>query len=106
LEERKTREIALMWGKGFIYMKETDGHEKLSTYLAKYMSKAFIDERLKNQKSYVSSRNIDRPMVVRGISPKWPIVEDFLEDKEYEVVQREYETQWLGNCVHRLYKLV
>jgi len=43
LHERETRTLSETWGKGFLYLKETDGNEKLSFYLSKYMAKAFID---------------------------------------------------------------
>jgi len=105
LQERKSRTIAMMWGHGYIFMKETDGHEKLSTYLAKYMSKAFIDPKLKNQKSYVASRNVKRPQVGRGIAPMWAVIDDFTGDQEVEVVEKTYDTKWLGKCRHRLFKI-
>ncbi len=104
LQERETRTLMNMWGHGFVYYKFTDGHEKLSTYLSKYMSKAFIDPRLENQKAYVASRNILRPEIVRGTFPLWPIIDDFEEGKESIVIERSYETKYLGTCRHRLFK--
>lgn len=106
LQERKTRELAMIWGHGFVYLKETDGHERLSSYLSKYMSKAFVDSRLRNQKSYVASRNIQRPVVGKGINAMWIIEEDFLEGKEVEIKERAYHTQWLGECKHRHFKII
>lgn len=105
LQERKTRELAMMWGHGFVYMKKTDGHERLSSYLAKYMSKAFVDSRLKNQKSYVASKNIQRPVIGKDINAMWHIEEDFSDGKDVEIKEKEYHTSWLGMCKHRHFKL-
>jgi len=44
--ERFTRICATLWGKGFVDIKHTDGNEKLTTYLGKYMIKMFKDQRL------------------------------------------------------------
>jgi len=104
-QERQTRTIARIWRKGFVYIKETDGHGKLSSYLAKYMSKAFIDPRLKNKKAYVASRNIKRPVVGRRFSPVWPVLDEYVGDNNPPVHDRAYRTRYLGTCRRRIYKL-
>ncbi|MEI7709124.1 MAG: hypothetical protein WCI76_00215 [bacterium] len=104
LQERKTRTLAELWARGFVYLKETDGNEKLSFYLSKYMAKAFIDPRLKNQKCYVASRNIQRPTVIVGASPLWVILEDYGITDE-PLIDREYPTKYLGKGRYRLFKI-
>jgi hypothetical protein len=104
-EERSTRLVAGLWKHGFVYLKMTDGNEKLSSYLTKYMAKSFVDRRLMNQKAYVCSRNLKRPQVVGHIS-KFSI-DTYLEecgvtDPE---IDNSYETRWLGTARHRIYKL-
>lgn len=103
LLERKTRTLAGLWGKGFVYLKETDGNEKLSHYLTKYMAKAFIDPRLKNQKCYTASRNVKRPLVQTG-SFNVPIVLEEYGVTGDPVVDREYLTNWLGKGRYRIFK--
>jgi hypothetical protein len=105
LLERKNRTLAGLWGRGFVYLKETDGNEKLSFYLAKYMAKAFTDPRLKNQKSYVASRNVERPIVGKGFAPVWPILDEFVGNDDPPVVDREYNTRYLGKGRYRLFKV-
>ena len=102
LLERKDRTLAGLWGRGFVYLKETDGDEKLSFYLSKYMAKAFVDPRLKNQKCYVASRNVSRPIVGSGFL-LWFILENYGAD-DMPVVDRTYTTKWLGKGRYRLYK--
>jgi hypothetical protein len=104
LQERATRTLARIWGKGFLYLKITDGNNKLSSYLAKYMSKAFIDPRLKNKKAYVASRNINRPIVQSGIFMIWPVLDDYVGNTNPES-DKTYNTRRLGRCRHRLFKI-
>lgn len=103
LLERKTRTLAGLWGKGFVYLKETDGNEKLSHYLTKYMSKAFVDPRLKNQKCYTASRNIKRPYIQSGTLNVPIILEEYGVTKE-AVVDKKYLTNWLGAGRYRVFK--
>jgi len=101
--ERDTRLLAGLWKQGFLYLKQTDGNERLSGYLAKYMAKSFVDYRLMNQKAYVCSRNLKRPQIQGGIS-------NFGMDvllEEFGVTTPEsdksYDTHWLGKARHRIY---
>jgi hypothetical protein len=102
--ERETRTLAEIWGKGFVYLKETDGDEKLSFYLSKYMAKAFLDPRLKNQKCYVASRNVERPTVHKGNFSASLMMEEFGVEEE-PIIDRSYQTKWLGEGRYRLYKI-
>lgn len=104
LQERTTRRIAQLWGRGYVYLKETDGDEKLSFYLSKYMAKAFVDPRLKNQKCYVASQNILRPIVFKGFLPVQDILEDY-KAEEKPIVDREFNTKWLNRGRFRLFKI-
>ncbi len=103
LLERETRTLARLWGKGFVYLKETDGDERLSHYLTKYMAKAFIDPRLKNQKCYTASKNVLRPLIQTG-SFNVPIVLEEFGITSDPVVDREYLTNWLGMGRYRVFK--
>ncbi len=104
LHERKTRLLAGIWAKGFVYVKFTDGHEKISSYLSKYMQKAFIDPRLRNQKAYVASRNIKRPYVKSGSFSVSYIIDDYVGDDSSPVIDKTYDTKWLGKCRYRVFK--
>jgi len=104
VSERRTRRLARLWGKGFVYLKATDGDVRLSSYLSKYMSKAFLDSRLSGKKAYVSSRNVLRPEVFRDVSPVWPVLQD-RGVENWACESREYLTQWLGRCRFRSYTL-
>ncbi len=97
--------LSTMWGNGFVFLKETDGNDKLSSYLAKYMSKAFTDPRLKHQKAYVTSRKINRPYVVAGSFLTWPLLDDYLGVDPVPVKDKTYDTKYLGKGRYRLFKI-
>lgn len=103
--ERQTRLVAELWGKGYVFMKETDGNQKLSSYLTKYMSKSFVDYRLMNQKAYVRSRNLIKPEIISGISEMG--LEILLNDNEVITpeIDKKYNTHRLGEGRHRIYKI-
>jgi hypothetical protein len=103
LAERENRTIAQIWGKGFLFLKPTDGNERLAFYLAKYFTKAFLDPRLKNQKSYVASRNIKRPLEQKGPFIMSIVLEETVPTSE-PVVDRTYQTKWLGEGRYRVFK--
>jgi len=104
-EERRTRLVASLWGLGYVDLFLTNGDERLSSYLAKYMSKAHSDVRLFEKKTYRCSRNVYRPIIeknamllhleyVYGIGVDNPPCKD-----------KFFETQWLGQGRYRLYKI-
>ncbi len=103
-QEKKDRVIAGMWGKGFIDVKETDGNQKISGYLAKYMAKAFTDRGLKNQKSYVSSRNVARPVIDRNTILLYALYQ--VAENAEPLYHKTYPTKWLGECDHTIYERI
>jgi len=105
LRERSDRFLAKLWSKGFIFLTQTDGNEKLSHYLTKYMSKAYLDPRLKGCKAYVGSRNLMRPTSMAGVSPLWPILDEYKLSPDMLLRSVEYMTQWLGKGRYRRYQI-
>jgi hypothetical protein len=94
--------LSKIWNYGLVFLKETDGHGKLSSYLAKYMAKAFVDRRLKNQKAYASSRHIKRPFIDTMTLPTFY---QYLEENDLPIIDKTYKTKWMGQCRHRWFKV-
>jgi len=108
--ERRSRVVATLWGKGFVDLKETDGHAKIASYLSKYMSKVFIDERLAGKKAYTTSRNIIRPVVDRNpimlMYHQGDLLTGYPELSTATLVKEtEYMTQWLGKANYKRLQL-
>ena len=85
-------------------MKMTDGNQRLSSYLTKYMAKSFTDHRLMNQKAYVRSRNLIKP-VIASVSNFG--LDAFLDEAGAGTpeIDKSYDTHWLGRGRHRIYKI-
>jgi len=106
-EERHTRFLAGIWNRGFLDVCATDGNIKIAGYVAKYMEKSFLDERLKGMRAWTCSRNMLKPVVdknahlemyyygFRGIDLSTATT---LHDKSFE-------TQWLGKGRYRLFTI-
>jgi hypothetical protein len=102
--ERNDRTIAQLWEQGFVDIIATDGSQKLSTYLAKYMIKAIEDIRLLSHKAYFASRNIVRPLTGAGF-PMWWVEEEFALHEADLIVYKQFKTDWLGEGRYRLFEL-
>lgn len=105
-EERSTRMVASLWGRGFLDIVLTDGNEKISTYLSKYMTKTFSDPRLSGKKAYRCSGNIIRPVTER-VSGYFYLEEKYgIGVDNPPCVDKEFLTQWLGKGRYRFYNLI
>ncbi len=103
--ENASPTLSKIWDLGFVFLKPTDGDDKLSSYLAKYMAKAFTDPRLKHQKAYASSRNVKRPYVVSGITNISFLIDDYVGLDAVPVKENKYHTTYMGEARYRMYKI-
>jgi hypothetical protein len=104
--ERSTRLVASLWGVGFLDLILTDGSPRISSYLGKYMSKNFLDNRLAGKKSFRASGNILRPITERMAS-LWYLEEKYgIGVDNPPCLDKEFDTQWLGKGRYRYYNLI
>lgn len=57
-----------IWEHGFVRINAIDKVDNIGAYVCKYMTKSERDERLSGKKAYFSSRNLHRPVELRGES--------------------------------------
>jgi len=109
-EDRSTRLVARLWGKGFCDLLITDGSPKMATYMSKYAGKTFMDARLAGRRCYITSRNISRPIVDKGAVLGMYFHGDLpgVPDLSTGVVlhESEYDTQYMGRAHYKKYKLL
>ena len=101
-EERKLRVLASIWEYGHVDVVVTDGHVKVGNYLAKYLSKAHVRPEMFNQKSYVASRNVFRPIVYTDFVS---LTLDYVLEVAEPIKTKSYDTKWLGRCEYKVYQL-
>lgn len=102
--ERDTRTLAPLWARGFLDICETDGNTRLSSYLAKYMSKAMHDKRLLSKRAYSASRNVVRPSPFNtAFQIRMAYEANGLTVDNSPFKTREYDTLFLGRCVYKSY---
>jgi hypothetical protein len=105
--ERSTRFLASLWGKGFVYVKETYGNEGIAIYLSKYMQKAFTDPRFFSHRTYTVSKNCRRSEeVVIGSMPLASAFEYIDLSTGTPLRTADYMTKWLGRAVYKRYKII
>jgi len=102
--QRSTRLVDRLWGHGFVYMKETDGKMTLAGYLAKYMSKAYLDPRMSAVKAFTASRNIIRPLI-QEVPRLYDVYSDYELSTDMLLTSSVYMTRWLGKCRANIYQL-
>jgi len=61
----KAKELADLWGHGYVKINRISHVDNVGAYIAKYMLKNVVDTRLKGQKAYLGSRNLDKPTTLR-----------------------------------------
>lgn len=62
----KTKEIAEIWGNGFVKANRIKHVDNVGAYVIKYMSKDLQDERLVGRKAYQCSKGLDKPQEITG----------------------------------------
>lgn len=104
--ERKSRIISRYWLWGFCDSVLTDGSPKLAGYLAKYMYKSMLDERLLSEKAYSCSRNVMRPVYLKGQVQTSYLSEIIdVDNYAFDIPKSLYifNTTWLGKCIYKSY---
>ena len=79
LEYVPVKELAEIWGNGFVKINRIDNVDNVGAYMTKYMTKDNVDERLAERKSYSMSKNLHVP-------------EEYVEEEEVDEI-----LEWLEN---------
>jgi len=64
--ERVSREIATLWGHGFVDVERIRSAKNVGAYVCSYLDKSANDERLRGKKFYSTTRNLLSPVVLKG----------------------------------------
>jgi len=106
--ERTFRIIGGIWSRGFVDVIRTDGSPKLSHYLSKYFTKAWLDYRFYGFRVIYYSQNFPHPLIVDDYGDdsilKLP-PEELLNILQLEEVdQKIYNNRFYGQIKHTSYQ--
>lgn len=91
---RWERDVAKVWGHGFVDIKITNHVDNVGAYLSKYMSKEIgNDVFFRNKKYYLCSQGLERPEILKGETALALLM---AMKKENEVYTNSYESEYLG----------
>ena len=102
-QERQTRNFAKVWKYGFTDVVVTDNNVKVGYYLAKYLSKAYKEPKFFGSRSYVTSRNILRPIIYNDFVT---LLLEYEFSNTQLVRSAIYDTKHLGECQYKEYELL
>jgi hypothetical protein len=99
--ERNHRFFQNNWAYGYVDITLTDGSGALAGYLAKYMSKAYTDNRLGGQKAFICSRNIRRTQTFDTKTQISQVSEIYDLDNTEVAFSDSFDTIWAGRCDYK-----
>lgn len=100
----KKRELAEMWGQGYVHINRIQHVDNVGAYVIKYMTKDLYDERLCGKKAYQCSKGLVKPDEIRGAEAEEIIARYGLEAKK-EVYGNSYISEHHGLISYREYNL-
>lgn len=98
------KELQKIWGHGFVGINKITHVDNVGAYMIRYMAKDMVDARLMGEKSYMTSRNLERPIEYIGEEAELVIKALGLENTK-TVYNSSYTTEHLGLALYKQYNL-
>lgn len=93
------------WHHGFVDLKDVNHVDNIGAYMSKYMVKRMDDARLSGKKAYRTSKNMERPLVLKGREAE-RILEIYQLKNRKEAFTNSYESEYLGKINYKEYNLL
>jgi hypothetical protein len=100
-EERKTRELARLWGEGYVDAQKTDGSPRLANYISKYITKGSEEVMFNAMRILRISHNFPKQIEVRGDLAKM-LADDYAQHKK-PFMEWTRENMFLGEINKKFY---
>ncbi|MDA8611336.1 hypothetical protein N9L18_00525 [Candidatus Pacebacteria bacterium] len=102
-KERETREIANIWGHGFVDIIPTHSNN-IGFYIAKYMTKDTADKRLIGRRRYFCSKKLKRPTIFHQQNITKELITNLKSIKNPHVLTK-YKSSITGETHHAIFEL-
>lgn len=76
-----------LWGHGFIKIKKLSNQSDIGSYMTKYLTKNADTDKLRGEKTYWTSRNLEKPLVILGFSN--------ISNRAIEILEKETQKKLL-----------
>lgn len=97
------KQIAEIWGQGFIKINRIDKLTNVGAYICKYLSKEMCDKRLFHKKKFFYSQGLNSPFELTGY-PALNYFEAYVKNSE-PVFEKEFNNEYLGRVSYMAYAL-
>ena len=92
----KKEELQELWRKGFVKVNAIDSFDDLGRYLVKYMTKDMATGRAEDQKRYLASRGLKKPVELLNID-----IEDMIESEYLQLMfKKQFESEYVGEVAY------
>jgi len=102
--ERTSRNIAKLWGHGFVDIERVRSAKNVGAYVCKYLNKSSSDKRLLGKKFYSTTRNLFKPREYVGDLAKKKMF-DIIEQGRLELLAETQYAYGGAPVVYRNYKI-
>lgn len=97
------KELAKIWGHGFIRLNRIDNVQNVGAYISKYLSKELFNEKLAGKKKYFRSSKLKKPTEFIGeLAVKYA---QKLEEQMTPEFEKEFTSDYVGKVKYRVYKV-
>lgn len=100
----KKKELADVWGNGFVKINRIKHVDNIGAYIVKYMTKDLMDERFSGNKAYQCSQGLERPLELRGEQADMILKLYDLENRK-KVFESSYTSEHHGLISYTEYNL-
>ena len=98
------QELAEIWGHGFVQINAVTNVFGIGAYISKYLSKEFGGTRFKGVKTYITSRNLERPTFYYGDDAD-EIYKELVKQSEMPSFENTFKSKYNGFVYFSEYNL-
>lgn len=101
----KSKEVADVWGHGFIKIRRIKNVSNLGAYVCKYLQKDMEEERLFNKKKFFCSKNINKPIEAYDYKAVEELILYYDLDNRKPDYETEFECEYIGKCKYKSFEI-
>lgn len=101
----ENKELARVWGNGFVKINAIDNNDNVGAYITKYMVEDLNDHRLMKRKCYLVGKGMQKSEVLSGEVAQAELLRIEKENKKNKVYDNAYPSEYCGTITYTEYNL-